>query len=48
LLGDVPMRLAGGFQVATQALALDLTQVGLLVQELCGILCPVFNGTPQV
>ena len=27
------MRVAGGFQVATQALALGLTQVGLLVHQ---------------
>jgi hypothetical protein len=42
------MRVAGGCQVTTQALALDLTQVGIVVQERFGILCPVFNGTPQV
>jgi len=34
------MRVAGGFQVTTQALALDLTQVGLVVQELFGPALP--------
>lgn len=42
------MRVAGGFQVATHARALGLTQVGSLVQACFGILCPVCNGTPQV
>jgi hypothetical protein len=42
------MRVAGGCQVATQALARGLTQVGILVQECFGIRCPVFTGVPQV
>ena len=48
LFGDLPMRVARGLQVAQQALALRLAQVGVLVQERLGLLGRDRNGTAQV
>jgi hypothetical protein len=48
LLGDLPMRVAGGFQVTKQALTLRLTQGAVLVQERFGVLAPGLYVTAQV
>jgi len=48
LFGDLPMRVARGLQVASQALALRLAQVGVLVQERLCLLGPERNGTAQL
>ena len=42
------MRVASGLQVATQALALDRTQGGRLVEEIVRFLGPGLNATAQV
>jgi hypothetical protein len=47
LLGDLPMRVASGFQVTTQALTLRLTQGVVLMQARLGVLCPGLYATAQ-
>ena len=48
LLGDLPMRVAGGFQVTTQALTLRLTQGAGLMQARLGVLGPGLHATAQI
>ena len=48
LLGDLPMRVAGGFQVTTQALTLRLTQGAVLMQARLGVLGPGLHATAQI
>ena len=48
LLGDLPMRVAGGFQVTTQALTLRLTQGAVLMQARLGVLGPGLYATAQI
>ena len=48
MFGDVPMRVAGGLQVAKEARTLRFTQVGVVMQELFRFLGPGLKGTAQV
>jgi len=46
--GDLPLRVAGGFQGTTQALTLRLTQGAVLTQARVGVLGPGLHVTVQV
>jgi len=47
LLGDVPIRVAGGCEIAQQTSTTGLIQVRGLAQEVLGLLGPGGNGTAQ-
>jgi hypothetical protein len=48
LCGDLPMRVAGGLVVASQAPALGLTEGGRLGEEIGRFLCPGLHATAHV
>ena len=41
------MGITGRLQIAEQTLALRLTHMGVLVQQLLGLLAPTFNGMTE-